>query len=171
MGHCIQAIVGASDVADAISVRFPQLPRVSTSAGFAIFPVDEVFVDSVAQAIPQNTGAEFMLLTEGFREVLRSLSSLGTIAYIETDYFGGVGGQGAVVYSNGAEVMAPTWAEFGVINDALKRIGVPAPLGRSRFSIRALFQYRPKDRFEVFGLQRFRLNEDLVEAAGVADRN
>src|SRR5436305_5188708 len=109
MGHCVQAIVTTSDVADKLMSLYPHLPRVAARQGFAILPVDADFVDSVTGARPGQSTEDFMLLTAAFDDLLRRFSLLGPIAYIETEYFGGVGGQGAAVYSRGETVMEPEW--------------------------------------------------------------
>jgi hypothetical protein len=77
---------------------------------------------------------------------------LGPIAYIETEYFGGVGWQGAAVYSGGETVMVPGWRESGPIDRALRLIGVKCLLLR--------------DRFQALGLEAYRSNDDLIQAAG-----
>ena len=90
-----------------------------------------------------------MLLTDSFRLFLRSLSIGGRLAYVETEYFGGAGGQGALVCRDGVETMPPLWRESGVINLALKEIGV-------RRGILA-------DRFANIGLDHIRGNDDLLD--------
>jgi hypothetical protein len=157
MGHCIHAIVAETKIADAICARFPELPRVETAKDFSILPVDANFIDRVVGARPpQTTGNdEFMLLTQGFRGLLRDLSKLGKIAYVETEYFGGTGGQGAAVFADGAETMCPTWAS-GAINKALGILGLRKPL--------------LADRFWALGLPKYRSNDALLDAATTRGR-
>ncbi|REK06080.1 MAG: hypothetical protein DWQ37_22830 [Planctomycetota bacterium] len=152
MGHSIQAILAKAEVADVIVERFAELRWVDTAKGIAILPVDAAFVDRVVEPMPspQAAGAEFRLLTPGFENLLCELSQLGALAYIETNYHGGVGGQGAAAYAAGREILAPCWDERA-INRALTRLGVRRPL--------------LGDRFAAIGLHRFRSNEDLLEAA------
>ena len=151
MGHCVQAIVATSDVADALRRLYAVLPWVAARQGFVILPVDADFIDSVTRIRPEQSSDAFMLLTASFDGLLQRLSLLGPIAYIETEYFGGVGGQGAAVYSRGETVMAPDWRESGPIDRALALIGVKRPL--------------LGDRFQALGLNRYRSNDDLIEAA------
>jgi hypothetical protein len=89
-----------------------------------------------------------MLLTAGFKSLLKTLSCGGQLAYVETDYFGGVGGQGALVCRDGEEIMSPTWRNYGTINKALKLIG----LRRGVFA----------DRFTVAGFAQIRANDDIL---------
>jgi hypothetical protein len=125
---------------------------VAARQGFAILPVDADFIDSVTAARPARSTEKIVLLTAAFDNLLRRLSLLGPIAYIETEYFGGVGGQGAAVYSGGETVMEPEWQGSGPIDRALRLIGVKRLL--------------LGDRFRALGLEEYRSNDDLVEAAG-----
>ncbi len=163
MGHCIQAIVTTSDIAESLRTIYPQLPGVKAPQGYVILPVDGEFIDDVTEArLSQSTGTfilppeAFMLLTETFHSLLRDLSRFGPLAYIETDYFGGVGAQGAAVYSGREVVMELRWRNFGPVNQALKLIGVKRRL--------------LGDRFSALGLYKYRLNEDLIDAAA-SDRH
>lgn len=151
MGHCIQAIIATSGIADRLQSAYPQLSRVVARQGFVILPIDADFIDSVTEARPPQSTNTFMLLTDAFQDFLRELSRLGPVVYIETEYFGGVGGQGAAVYSDGQVVIKPEWGESGPINRALAIIGVNrGPLG---------------DRFSALGLDAYRSNDDLIDAA------
>jgi hypothetical protein len=151
MGHCIQAIIAPSDVADAIRQLHPQLRRVRAPQNFAILPVDGDFVEAVCHERPPQCTETFVVLTSAFGEYLLELSRLGKLAYVETEYFGGAGGQGAAVYSDRQELMAPEWKEFGCINSALRLLGVSNQQGG--------------DCFTALGLGRFRRRDDLMDAA------
>lgn len=87
----------------------------------------------------------FMLLTQAFQDKLQRLSTGGQLAYVETDYFGGVGGQGAVVYRDGHEVLPRTWGKAGVINGALRLLGVKRKLLADRFTVIGFGQVRSND--------------------------
>ncbi|MFH5806533.1 hypothetical protein [Alienimonas sp. DA493] len=150
MGHHIQAIVAPDRTADAVAARWPELPRLRHEALFSIFPVDAGLIDATVEPIAAaRPPSHFILLTPGFRERLRKLSSDGVLAYLETDYFGGAGGQGALVADRGVERMEPTWSEADAINRALKLIGFP--------------RGGCVDRFENLGLASVRDNEDLLD--------
>lgn len=151
MGHCVHAIVAPMDTADAISREWPELPRLDRDNGFTIFPIDAELIDQriAPDKTPTVTGDEFMLLTNGFRDLLCTLSQGGQLAYVETEYFGGVGGQGALVCRDGVEIIPPTWRESGTINDALKRMG----LKRGAFA----------DEFVAAGFGLVRDNDDIIE--------
>ena len=129
MGHCIHAIVAPRGTSESINTAWPELPGLDLQNGFVVFPVDAESIDCriAPEKTSSTTGNEFMLLTGGFRLLLQTISRGGCLAYIETEYFGGTGGQGALVYEDGEEVMPPMWGSIGLINDALERIGMERP--------------------------------------------
>lgn len=151
MSHCIHAIVAPDSFAAAIHDAWPELPRLRHDLGFSIFPVDDDLIDSKITPVvtPRETGDEFMLLTPAFETYLRQLSVGGSLAYVETEYFGGTGGQGALVYADGVVRMNPEWDDSGTINRALELIGVPRPMNG--------------DRFAHIGFANVRDNEDILE--------
>jgi hypothetical protein len=157
MGHSIQAMIASDGVAAALHRQYPALSCVPASGGLTILPVNAEFVDSLPAGPRSPASGDFALLTAGLSRLLLELPRHGSLAYVETDYFGGRGGQGAVVYSEGREVMAPCWLPGGVINEALTILGVPQPL--------------TSDRFAAIGLAAVRFNADLIASASSPDDN
>lgn len=93
----------------------------------------------------------FMFLTSVVAEILKTASRGGPIAYIETEYFGGVGTQGAAAWSAGDSVLSPEINEHGEpINRALRKLGIEKG---SKF-----------DEFDAIGLGRYRSMDDLPVA-------
>ena len=158
MGHCIHAIVAPIETADSIAERWPELPRLDRDNGFSVFPIDAELIDDKIAPVktPTETGDEFMLLTDGFRNLLSSISRDGQLAYVETEYFGGVGGQGALVCRDGEEIMMAAFANSGMINKALRLIGVRRGL--------------LADEFTVAGFSEVRNNDDLLDLIEAQNR-
>ena len=157
MGHFIYAIVAPAATAISVSKIWPELPRLDNNNGFTIFPVDAELIDEriEPEVTPTETENKFMLLTGEFHELLRELSRDGQLAYVETEYFGGLGGQGALVCRDGNDVMTPTWDSIGPINDALALIGMPhGPF---------------LDLFAAAGFDKVRSNDDILGI--IADRS
>jgi hypothetical protein len=86
--------------------------------------------------------------------LLQSQTTKSPIAFIETEYHGGAGSQGAVVVECG-RIGAGPWASidewrgaewYGPINRALHHLGVP--------------RSARDDEFDTLGLGRWRTNED-----------
>jgi hypothetical protein len=93
------------------------------------------------------------------KRLLAGASVSGPLAYLETEYFGGQGGQGAVVFENGVEIMPPEWAESNTINRALRLIGVRASSSKDEFLSVGLGMARNNDDF-IGRLSRWEPNED-----------
>ena len=71
------------------------------SLGFSFLPLDEHNLNKVVGPEKGDAIAGFNYLTAGLIEVLRQCSQSGDLAYIETEYSGGDGTQGAVVFQTG----------------------------------------------------------------------
>lgn len=104
---------------------------------------------SAEELVPTN----FQCLRAAWAESAKSASLRSVIAYCETEYFGGNGGQSAVVYENGAAVFGPTSDEAGPqnewpINKALRCLGVS--------------NGDCDDEFAAIGFQSVRSNEDFL---------
>lgn len=158
MSHHIQTIIVPVETAEFIRSQWPALLCLKHTHNLCLLPVDYQLIDArvlpVEDTVQEVTG--FSLLTEGFRRLLGELSIGGLLAYIETDYFGGVGGQGALVLRYKQEIMPPTWNDVGAINDALKLLGVKRD--------------DCLDEFDAFGLGQFRDNETILEVGQPNDR-
>jgi hypothetical protein len=91
---------------------------------------------------------EYQALDSAFIAIVLDRSSQGTILYLQTEYFGGVGGQAALLAREGRAIFGPQHGE-GSISDALLMMGMK-PDG---------------DAFDGVGLGRHRDNEAWREAA------
>lgn len=103
LGHYIQAIVAPESTARRLIDRWPELSACTHNGKHILFPIDAELID--AKIAPnktlQETDETFMLLTVGLRRLLAEASVDGILAYVETEYHGGQGGQGAMVIQDG----------------------------------------------------------------------
>jgi hypothetical protein len=155
MGHHITGLIARREVLKHLGDPFAGQPCFSLAKGFAFIPLDSQNLDEITGLHSENAVGDFVYLTGRLIELLRRVSCIGPIAYIETEYHGGVGGQGAAVFRDGAMIGDPAWREVGAINDALSEIGVS-------HSAEAV------DAFEAVGLHAFRSNESFRENATMA---
>ena len=117
------------------------------------------FFDEVRQDGAEPSVPGFWKLPTGFDRLLANWSTCGPVAYVEADYFGGVGTQVAAVWDGGQLVLGPVVESVrplapqdpSPISRALRRLGVSA---RGQF-----------DEFEAAGLGRHRQMEDWLEGA------
>jgi hypothetical protein len=99
----------------------------------------------------------FWKLSGPLRQVIASASHHGPVAYVETDYFGGAGGQAAAVWRGGTIWMERRSDGSGPINEALRLLGVRPTPG--------------EDEFDTLGLGRHRSNEDWLDGDSSDERS
>jgi hypothetical protein len=150
MSHSISGLVGDFHTlrAFAASHELHGPARLADSLGF--LPLSDEQLD-ILHPVQGDFDLGMTYLSSSLKKTISELSASGPMAYIETDYFGGTGTQGATVYDKGQCVMSAVTAESGPVSRALAMFGVirlPNHL----------------DEFESAGLNRHRNNEDWIEA-------
>jgi hypothetical protein len=147
MGHHITAIITKLPMNNTAAIAL-DLP-VFIENNYAIIGLDAAHSDYWQQKLKLPNAAE--------REILLDCATtqyfaqqIGAVRYaiIETDYFGGVGTQAAVVYEN-KQVIMPT--KQGGINTALAVLGVQRSTDKDEFDTIQLGKYRDfSDYFEKY---------------------
>jgi hypothetical protein len=148
MTHIIEGLIVPTEIAERISEEHA-VPVSLNAAGVAFIPMTDVLLDRLATRFPNATGhapPEFSKLSPSAVLWLEQLSVTGRVAYIETEYFGGVGAQAAAVWDGGKIIFGPRQADIGPINDALRVLGIT--------------RTQTQDEFDVAGLGRHRQTED-----------
>ncbi len=152
MGHHVTGLIARRDTLAKLSGPLKGQPHFELEEGFGFLPLDYENLDDVVGLYAGDAIGKFEYLSPKLIELLENASQNCALAYIETDYHGGTGGQSAAVFRNGKVVYGPISAERNAINEALGVLGVQANPGEF-------------DRFETIGLQRHRHNEDYRDAA------
>jgi hypothetical protein len=140
VGYELQAVLAAADL---LRARAADLPVVPLDHGMALIPMTERLADTLDAGAP-DPGTEslgFVWLPNGFDRTLADWSAAGPVAYVEADYFGGVGAQRAVVWLRGEIVLGPLGVAPGQphgpagspISRALARLGVSCDGSRDEF--------------------------------------
>ena len=152
MGHNVTGLIADAGLLQKFAARYRLHQPVSLAHGLAILPLRDEDIDAFIPA-PQNGYSEgFIYLSQQLASVLQDASGEAAVMYFETEYFGGVGAQRAVVYENGACVFGPESADFGPINEGLALLGIRT-------------QSPAQDEFETIGLHRYRSAEDWIKGA------
>nr|WSX54154.1 hypothetical protein OG409_37735 [Streptomyces sp. NBC_00974] len=155
MSYALQAVIAEDALLRAAAREVSGARVASLRQGLSLMPMtDEVF-DAVTDGSGVGT-LGFWRLPGGFDKLLVQWSTTGPVAYVEAEYFGGVGEQRAAVWADGALVLGPLDAPakrriFGTvspISQVLRRLGVRSSLG--------------EDEFEAVGLDRHRHSEEWV---------
>jgi hypothetical protein len=154
--HAIQAVVGPPEVVAKIAATFQHAESVALGERLhIIFVTDALFDEIQAQSASLETDPypEFFRLSAGLARVLALVSTHGPVGYLETEYFGGVGTQAAILWRSERVQIGPLQHDTSSgespllpINAILKNLGVSAT--------------RAQDEFDTVGLGRFRRMPD-----------
>lgn len=122
----LRGLIGKRSALHALAAEWGGPPVVALKAGFALIPLTYDWMDQLFAPFPAEYDDEsFAYLHDGMVEKLRLASNGKSFAFIETNYFGGHGGQGAVVFEDKRVTFGPEWGTYGQINRALQLLGVP----------------------------------------------
>ena len=147
MTHCVTGLIGSARVAERIAGPAFTPSIAWLRCGLAMLPLPADGPTPIVLPRVSN-GETFRHLTDDLVSSLVAKSGRDRFAYFETDYFGGAGGQGALVLSEGSVLYGPEWGEIGPINAALAMLGVVPTAGQ--------------DAFDTVGLGMFRWTEDWL---------
>ncbi|MDC2961494.1 hypothetical protein PO587_44465 [Streptomyces gilvifuscus] len=160
MGYELQAVIAKDELLRAASREVPGALVVSLRQGLALMPMTAEVFDAVTDG-SEGGALGFWRLPGGFDKVLAQWSVTGPVAYVEAEYFGGVGEQRAAVWADGTLALGPldepAKARFSravsPISQALHQLGARAGLG--------------EDEFESVGLDRHRGTDEWVSDGAV----
>jgi hypothetical protein len=148
VGYTLEAVIGAPDVLQPIVDRWPVAVIVPLGSGLALVPMTDELFDAATDGTTKDA-LGFFKLPAGFDRELAGWSAAGPVAYVEAEFFGGVGSQCAALWDGGRLALGPLAAdEDGPISQVLARLGV------SRDGQR--------DEFDSVGLDRHRHTEDWL---------
>src|SRR5262249_5112275 len=102
MGHRIQAFISREELLREITQHYPTAVVIPLPQGFGILPVTEQLYDELPNPQhPDEADDRFLYLGPKLHQIGKAFSAKAPLAYVETEYFGGTGSQGAVVWANG----------------------------------------------------------------------
>lgn len=158
MGYDLRAIVAREELLRASTRALPEAVVASLEQGLALVPITDAFFDQVTGVhVADDLG--FSRLPAGFERTLAAWSVRGPVAYVEAEFFGGVGWQRVAVWSDGALVLGPLWieedgwfaAEGSPISQALRHLGAIAGAGQDEFAAVGLGRHRHRDDWIALG--------------------
>jgi hypothetical protein len=160
MGHSVHLIIGRGEAVAAFLRQWPGSRSVELRGGWLAIPVDEPLYEAIEAAHPGAVRPSGLDVSPfGLSEALAAATSTGGgLAYVETEYFGGAGGQSATAFVDGRQVMAPQTARGGAgpINQALSLIGVQRTQADDAFDAIGLGERRSMSDYEPEGPVRLR---------------
>lgn len=149
MGYDLRAVIADGEALRGAARDLPAARLASIGQGLSLLPMTDALFDSVADGSSVST-LGFWGLPGGFEKTLAAWSAGGPVAYVEAEYFGGVGEQRAAVWNGGSIVLGPLHVEEGQpfppagspISQALRRLGAAASAGEDEFSAVGLDRHR-----------------------------
>ncbi|MFJ8150572.1 hypothetical protein ACIQ6R_36905 [Streptomyces sp. NPDC096048] len=153
MSYDLKAVIAGSRLLAAVAVGLPSARVVDLQQGLALLPLSDAFSEAVADA-DQPRRADFWSLPSGFDRVLAGWSKEGSVAYVESEYFGGAGEENVAVWRNGRLVLGPLHLVEGELpSDA----GSPVCRALRELGVRA---GEREDEFMAVGLGKHRNTEE-----------
>jgi hypothetical protein len=146
--YTLEAVIARESV---LRVLAAEARLVQLNQGWSMLPMTRAMITALAV----DGGAKldgFWKAPPGFREVLAACSAHGPLAYVEAEFFGGVGSQAAQVWDGGTSVLGPLLMDDAEgpppggtpISRALRHLGVVAD-GTDEFTAAGLDRQRETD--------------------------
>lgn len=155
MAHFVTGLIARHAALRTFAAAHGLPAPVALTGVLSLLPLSEDSLDTLLPVTPHDFYSGFNFLSPALAGLLSTGSERAALLYFETEYFGGMGTQGAAVFRDGELVFGPQSAELGPINNALAVLGVrtvpPAV-----------------DEFETAGLQRHASTEEWMSAADPA---
>ncbi len=147
MGYYIQAIASTQSALESRATDFSSAVVVPLASGLALVPLTAELLDEIGAS---GASGQFEKFTPAVAYWLRTVSDSAPAAYIEAEFFGGIGSQSATVWERGEQILAP-FHDRDAINIALRLFHI----SRGAF----------RDEFEAVGLPRHRNTDDWLADA------
>jgi hypothetical protein len=167
MGHVLHAIIGPKAAIMEFASRWLASRFVELEQGFALVPFTATLHDDILDLDLKKPDPfpGFERLSAAVESVLREISCIGPLGYIETDYFGGQGTQRAIAWKGGKVLLGPFqsetfWDETG------KKTKPPGERAVNRvLTALGIWTRGTADPFEMIGLDKFRDTDRVFEKA------
>lgn len=148
MGYYLQAFICNQADTNIFTDNFEKAKKIEIGQRLSLIPMTEELFDEINNFVVSNSVDKFEYLTENIESKILQLIGSKKIAYVEAEYFGGEGGQIAIIWSNHNRQNFFEYGQEG-INKVLKD-----------FRIKTKFF---KDEFDTLNLGRHRNTIDWIE--------
>jgi hypothetical protein len=154
MAYDIQALIARAVVLGPHSVHSPDIHLVTLAQELVLMPMSEQLHDRLST--PDGDSLGFWGFPPGFAEVLAAWSAAGPIAYVEAEFFGGVGEQRTAVWDRGMVVLGPLFCGEG---ESIPAAGTPISQALRRLGVTS---HGEVDEFTAVGMARHRNTEQWL---------
>lgn len=143
MGHCVRAVIGAHKAIQQIADNW-HAKEINLPQGYGMIFLTDALLDDIAELFES---ADEPSTPDTVTNYLLQFYSFHTkLAYIETDYFGGIGTQSGFLCEN-RNISIPPCRGEGAINILLRELGVWRERNTDEFDSLNLGIYRRMDKW------------------------
>src|SRR5689334_13623168 len=121
MGYILRAFIGKNNALDGIVRSYPTAKKVSFYQDLSMIPMTDMLFDEINKLSISHDMGSFMLFTEKVENEILNIIEMGQVAYIEAEYFGGIGSQSSIIWENKKRTNLFD-KDPGAINLALKKL-------------------------------------------------
>ena len=139
----LQALIGSQ--LETHARAFKEARVVPIGHGLQLVPLTDKLWSELGGGVPFDW---FERRSEIVEHWANEISSTAPVAYVEAEFFGGVGSQSAVAWSDGSRVLGPIHAEDS-INQALRFLGVRSDGVHDEFDAVNLGRHRTTKRWRA----------------------
>lgn len=165
MSYDLHAVIGEYAV---LSSKFSNLGKAKVillnQPALALIPITVDLrnaIDELAGKSDASSGGSiFERLSPGLVNWLKSLSTGGSIAYVEAEFFGGAGAHCAVVWKEQRVIFGPLMTKWGYTDDALKVSSGTEMAINKALRLLGVAAGGQSDEFDAVGLGRCRHTEN-----------
>ncbi|WP_409235739.1 hypothetical protein [Streptomyces sp. PA5.6] len=149
MSYDLKAVIANSELLTTVTTPLPHARVTPLRHGLALMPVTEALLNALAPQ-PHVPRTGFWSLTPRLAQHLTVWSAGGPVAYVESEYFGGIGEENAAVWRAGCIALGPLHlreddappAEGSAVCRALRELGLNASGTEDEFTIAGLGDHR-----------------------------
>lgn len=144
--HDVKALIAPEATLRQMALEFKAAVVCPLVQNFALVPItDELAKELKARVVEPEESLRVPDMAAGVASLASRFSRAGTVAYVSTEYFGGAGGQDALVWRDGSVVFRAEdnedWPN-SPISQALRFLGVKATDGQDEFDTVQLGKHR-----------------------------
>lgn len=132
MGYYLQTFICKQEDANLFTSNFDEAKKVEIGQGICLIPMTSELFDQINDFVESKSIDKFEYLTENIENKILRIIDNRKIAYVEAEYFGGQGGQIAIIWKDNKRY---NLLEFGEnkINEVLKDFGTITKDGKDEF--------------------------------------
>ena len=149
MAYVLSAFLGDKEAMSRLAQHLTGCRVLELPQGLAMIPFNEVARRAAGAWLPRDHAGDdagpnwpFSSLARGTAEDLGAVAGPGKVIYVEVEYFGNAGGQAAIGWQDGRCSFGPKDAAVGIVNEAVRFLGVQAAKGQDEFDTLGLGAHR-----------------------------